>query len=171
MIDSDGYRSNVGIIVANRHGQVLWARRVGQNAWQFPQGGIKKHESLRRALYRELHEELGLMSDSVQIIAQTKAWLRYELPQSFLRKSQRPLCIGQKQRWFLLGLTDMGDGVRLDADPKPEFDKWKWVSYWRPSYEVVFFKRQVYQCALRELRPFLRRWCQVHATGNLSYPL
>ncbi len=161
VIDADGYRPNVGIIVANQSGQVLWARRIGQDAWQFPQGGIKEHESAEQALYRELHEELGLTERSVQIIGETKAWLRYDLPQRFVRKNRQPVCIGQKQRWFLLGLTDVEAAVRLDLDEKPEFDTWKWVNYWRPPREVIFFKRQVYRRALRELQPSLTRWCRL----------
>ena len=68
MIDGDGYRPNVGIIVANDQGQVLWARRVGQDAWQFPQGGINSNESVEEALFRELKEETGLDPDQVEIV-------------------------------------------------------------------------------------------------------
>ncbi len=107
MIDSDGFRPNVGIIVANDHGQLLWARRVGgQDAWQFPQGGINKGASPEQALYRELEEEIGLSEDSVEVLASTRGWLRYRLPRRFVRRNGRgPTCIGQKQRWFLLRLT------------------------------------------------------------------
>ncbi|MEM7251156.1 MAG: RNA pyrophosphohydrolase [Pseudomonadota bacterium] len=171
VIDADGYRPNVGIIVANAHGQVLWARRIGQNAWQFPQGGIKAHESARQALFRELREELGLTSDSVEVIGETKTWLRYDLPRKFVRRNREPVCIGQKQRWFLLGLTGPEDAVRLDVDEKPEFDHWKWVSYWRPPREVIFFKRRVYRRALKELQPLLRQWCRgQHDEARESLP-
>ena len=58
MIDENGYRSNVGIVLANPAGQVLWARRVGgRNTWQFPQGGIKRGETPEQALFRELYED------------------------------------------------------------------------------------------------------------------
>ena len=59
MIDKDGFRPNVGIILANSHGQVLWAKRLGWDAWQFPQGGIDAHETPEQALFRELKEEIG----------------------------------------------------------------------------------------------------------------
>ncbi|WP_156499451.1 NUDIX domain-containing protein, partial [Oleiphilus sp. HI0061] len=74
MIDSDGFRLNVGIILANEFNEVLWARRIGQNSWQFPQGGIKVDETPDEALYRELNEEIGLQPSDVQIVAKTKGW-------------------------------------------------------------------------------------------------
>ena len=94
MIDEDGFRPNVGIILANPSGQVLWARRVGQDAWQFPQGGIKKDESPESAMFRELKEETGLESHHVEIVGSTDDWLKYWLPKRFIRYNTEPLCIG-----------------------------------------------------------------------------
>ncbi len=155
MIDDDGYRANVGIIVCNCIGQVLWARRVGQNIWQFPQGGIKRLESPQQALYRELWEEVGLTPKHVQILGWTRDWLRYRLPEFLMRHNESPLCIGQKQIWYLLRLTGSDRDVRLDLSDKPEFDGWGWVDYWHPLQEVVAFKRSVYTQALQELNPYL----------------
>jgi len=152
VIDSDGFRPNVGIVVANNHGQVLWARRVGgRDAWQFPQGGIDKGESPEEALYRELEEEVGLSAASVEIMARTRGWLRYRLPKQFIRGGQKPVCIGQKQKWFLLRLLADDDAVQLNLNRKPEFDQWQWVSYWYPLNGVVSFKREVYRKAMKEL--------------------
>ena len=152
MIDSDGFRPNVGIMLVNDQAQLLWARRVGgQNNWQFPQGGISKGESPEQALYRELHEELGLSPDAVEVLGITKGWLRYRLPRRFVREGQKPLCIGQKQKWFLLRLLKDDAAVQLDLDDKPEFDHWQWVSYWYPLNQIIDFKRQVYQRMLKEL--------------------
>jgi len=145
----------VGIVLANRSDQVLWARRVGQQAWQFPQGGIKAHETPERALYRELSEELGLTPADVEVMGSTRGWLRYTLPKRYIRRNCSPVCIGQKQIWFLLRLLGAEDAVRLDACKRPEFDRWKWVNYWHPSREVIFFKREVYRRALKELAPLL----------------
>lgn len=156
VIDEDGYRPNVGIILANREGRVLWARRVGQNAWQFPQGGIAENESPEQALYRELREEIGLQDQDVEILGCTSGWLRYRLPKRFLRYRSRPLCIGQKQKWFLLMLTGSESQVSFQYGNPPEFDDWRWVSYWYPLNQVVSFKREVYRKALNELAPSLQ---------------
>lgn len=155
MIDSKGYRANVGIILCNREGRVLWARRLGQSSWQFPQGGIKRDETPEQALYRELHEEVGLKPEHVEIIGSTRGWLRYRLPKRFIRFNSKPVCIGQKQRWFILRLLADDETVRLDMGEKPEFEEWCWVDYWYPLKEIVFFKRQVYKKALQELEAVL----------------
>ncbi|TVZ40888.1 putative (di)nucleoside polyphosphate hydrolase [Alteromonadaceae bacterium 2753L.S.0a.02] len=151
MIDADGFRPNVGIILADGRGRVLWARRVGgQDAWQFPQGGIKEDETAEQALYRELEEEVGLTADDVEILAVTQGWLRYRLPQKLVRQKE-PRCVGQKQKWFLLKMLAEDSEVDLDAGGPPEFDQWRWVSYWYPLSKVVSFKREVYRRALKEL--------------------
>jgi len=152
VIDSEGFRANVGIMLANDQGQLLWARRVGgRDAWQFPQGGIQHGESPQDALYRELHEEVGLLPEAVKVLGETRGWLRYRLPRNFIRKGQTPVCIGQKQKWFLLQMLADDDAVRLDLNDKPEFDHWQWVSYWYPLNQVISFKREVYRRALKEL--------------------
>ncbi|MFY9178540.1 MAG: RNA pyrophosphohydrolase [Venatoribacter sp.] len=153
MIDEQGYRPNVGIILCNDQGQVLWARRIGQNAWQFPQGGIKEGESPEAALFRELHEEVGLRQEQVQILGCTRGWLRYRLPKRMVRYGSKPLCIGQKQKWFLLKLIDQDSAINVQATDSPEFDGWDWVSYWFPLGSVVSFKREVYRRAMTELAP------------------
>lgn len=165
MIDSDGFRPNVGIVLANSLGEVLWARRVGQDAWQFPQGGIQAGESPEDALFRELYEEVGLQSGDVDILACTKGWLRYRLPQRLVRKGNHPVCVGQKQKWFLLQMLAEDDAVRMDATPKPEFDHWRWVSYWYPLSQVVPFKREVYRRAMKELSPRCFRMAEQHLKG------
>ena len=159
MIDSDGFRPNVGIMLANDQGQLLWARRIGgRDAWQFPQGGINSGESPEDALYRELHEEIGLTEASVEVVGATKGWLRYRLPKRLVRQGQQPVCIGQKQKWFLLHMLEDDGAVRLDANDTPEFDHWQWVSYWYPLEQVISFKREVYRRAMKELaQPLWRR--------------
>ena len=159
-IDAHGYRSNVGIVVTNDRGQVLWARRVGgHDAWQFPQGGILRDESPETALYRELYEEVGVRRGSVEIVASTRGWLRYRLPKRYLRHNSRPTSaprfVGQKQKWFLLRLLGDDSLVNLECSRKPEFDHWSWVSYWYPLTRVVSFKRNVYRRVLREFAPSL----------------
>lgn len=155
MIDSDGFRPNVGIILSNDEGKLLWAKRIGQNAWQFPQGGIQEGESPEDALFRELAEEVGLTEEHVEILGSTERWLRYRLPRRFIRQGKKPLCIGQKQKWFILRLTADETKVRFDTTESPEFDGWRWVDYWYPIRDVVFFKRDVYRRALQELSEHL----------------
>ena len=155
MIDPEGYRANVGIILSNRDGKVFWARRVGQDAWQFPQGGIGRSESPEEAMYRELHEETGLHQKDVEVLGCTKEWLRYRLPKRYVRRNQRPVCVGQKQIWYMLRMLGNESRFDLGSSPKPEFDHWCWVDYWEPSRKVIFFKRNVYKRALAELEPLL----------------
>ena len=151
MVDADGFRPNVGIVLSNSLGQVLWARRVGgQDAWQFPQGGINEDETVEQALFRELAEEVGLGAADVEILARTQGWLRYRLPRHMRRHNTRGFQ-GQKQKWFLLRMLCDDQAVQVNATAKPEFDDWRWVSYWYPLNQVVPFKRQVYRRALKEL--------------------
>lgn len=154
MIDAEGFRANVGIIVSNQQGQVLWARRVGgMDAWQFPQGGIQSGETPEQALYRELNEEVGLNADDVRIIDSTHGWLRYKLPRNMVRDHKTPVCIGQKQKWYLLELLSSENQIRFDQSHPAEFDQWQWVSYWYPLDQVISFKREVYRRALKSLSP------------------
>jgi putative (di)nucleoside polyphosphate hydrolase len=155
VIDSEGYRPNVGIILCNADGRLFWARRIGQHSWQFPQGGIRRDESPEQAMFRELGEEVGLRPEHVQVIGCTNGWLRYRLPKRLVRRGNKPTCIGQKQVWFLLRMVSGEDSVRLDGSDRPEFDHWQWVDYWYPLRAVVPFKRHVYWRALHELAPLL----------------
>ena len=150
MIDFDGYRTNVGIVICNRNGQVLWAKRCGQNSWQFPQGGINDNESAEQAMYRELYEEVGLQPKDVRILYVSKHWLRYKLPKRLLRYDSKPMCIGQKQRWFLLQLVGDEKNINMQTTKSPEFDGWRWVSFWYPVRQVVSFKKEVYRKAMKE---------------------
>lgn len=150
MIDCDGYRPNVGIVICNRFGQVLWARRYGQNSWQFPQGGIKPNETAEQAMFRELYEEVGLTPKDVKILSVTNGWLRYKLPKRMVRWENEPVCIGQKQKWFLLELCVDTTALNLNTSSTPEFDDWKWVSFWYPIRQVIAFKREVYRRAMKE---------------------
>jgi putative (di)nucleoside polyphosphate hydrolase len=151
VIDSDGFRPNVGIIIFNDDGRLLWAKRVGQDAWQFPQGGVQQDEAPEDAVLRELHEEVGLTPEDVEIVACTQDWLPYRLPHHLIRQNSHPVCIGQKQKWFLLKLVADTNKIKFDHTSKPEFDHWRWVTYWYPLNQVISFKRGVYRRALDEL--------------------
>lgn len=104
-------------------------------------------------MYRELNEEIGLGPEDVEPLGSTQDWLRYRLPERFIRRRQKPVCIGQKQRWYLVRLVTGPERVRFDTTEEPEFDRCRWVDYWRPVKEVIYFKRRVYVRALEELGP------------------
>lgn len=154
-IDAEGYRANVAIAICNKQGQLFWGKRFGMDAWQFPQGGIKPHESTEAAMYRELYEETGLLPKHVEVLGSTQSWLRYELPKRYIRKNSSPLCIGQKQIWYLLRLVGCENDFNLSSCKRPEFDGWRWIDFWQPVEEVVAFKRSVYERALKELENLL----------------
>ena len=153
-IDADGFRANVGIILMRDDGRLFLGRRIGNRGWQFPQGGVRRGEHVEQALYRELKEEIGLDPAQVAVAASTRHWLRYRLPPRFVRRDQVPLCIGQKQRWYLLRLRSAADpSFRFDHTSEPEFDEWRWAEFWEPVREVVSITRPVYCKALHELGP------------------
>ena len=158
MLDREGFRPNVGIILLNQKNQVFWGKRIRTHSWQFPQGGIDRGESPEQAMFRELHEEVGLQPEHVRIVARTRDWLRYEVPDRFIRRDARGFYKGQKQIWYLLQLVAPDWHVNLRATSHPEFDAWRWNDFWVPLDVVVEFKRGVYEMALTELSRFLPRY-------------
>ncbi|MBN2647528.1 MAG: RNA pyrophosphohydrolase [Thiotrichales bacterium] len=158
MIDEQGYRQNVGIIIVNKDGKLFWGKRVHQEAWQFPQGGIREYETPQQAAFRELREEVGLEPSDVRVLGRTQNWLKYDLPKHLIRHNSQPLCVGQKQIWFLFGLESDVSRINLCLHDTPEFEDWSWVDYWRPVQEVVNFKQAVYHKALTELEQSLHKF-------------
>ena len=157
MLDRDGFRPNVGIILLNQKNQVFWGKRIRTHSWQFPQGGIDRGETPEQAMFRELHEEVGLLPNHVRLVARTRDWLRYEVPDRYIRRDARGHYKGQKQIWYLLQLMGHDWDLNLRATNHPEFDAWRWNDYWVPLDVVVEFKRGVYEMALTELARFLPR--------------
>lgn len=170
MLDKDGYRPNVGIILLNDRSEVFWGKRVKQHSWQFPQGGIKYGESPEQAMYRELGEEIGLSADHVKLVGRTREWLRYDVPDQWIRRELRGNYRGQKQIWFLLRLVARDCDVCLRATEHPEFDAWRWHDYWVPLDAVIEFKRHVYQQALLELSRFVFKAARPHAKSVRARP-
>ncbi len=170
MIDRDGYRPNVGIIICNWKNEVFWGKRVKEHSWQFPQGGIKAGETPECAMFRELHEEVGLVAAHVRILGRTRDWLRYEVPEQWVRREWRGNYKGQKQIWYLLRLVGRDTDVHLRASDKPEFDAWRWNDYWVPLESVIEFKRDVYQLALNELAKYLHRNPHERRTNVVNAP-
>ena len=156
MIDSNGYRKNVGIILCNSKNELLICKRYKENSWQFPQGGFEENENAESAMFRELFEEIGLRKKDVVILGKTKGWLKYDLPKKYQRKTGNKLCLGQKQIWFLLRLSSNESNINLKKSRKPEFDDWEWSSEKKPLEEVISFKKDVYTEALNELLPIIK---------------
>jgi putative (di)nucleoside polyphosphate hydrolase len=155
VIDAEGYRANVGIVLINKRGKVFWGKRIRQRSWQFPQGGVNEGESTLAAMYRELYEEVGLKPLDVEIITATRSWLKYRLPAHMIRRSD-VTCVGQKQKWFLLRLLSEDSAICFNCSDDPEFDHWRWVDYWYPLSQVIAFKRHVYRRALETFFPIVK---------------
>ena len=170
MLDKNGYRPNVGIILVNRRNEVFWGKRIREHSWQFPQGGIKRGETPEQAMFRELEEEVGLRPEHVKIIGRTRNWLRYDVPDRWVRREWRGHYKGQKQIWFLLRMVGQDCHVSLRASSHPEFDAWRWNEYWVPLESVIEFKREVYQLALTELARFLNHRHPASRGGRAPVP-
>ncbi|MEO5677025.1 MAG: RNA pyrophosphohydrolase [Usitatibacter sp.] len=155
MIDRDGYRPNVAIVLVNSRNQVFWGKRIKEHAWQFPQGGIKSGETPEQAMYRELHEETGLEPQHVRVLGRTRDWLHYNVPNHWVKREWRGTYRGQKQIWFLLRLVGRDCDISLRASGHPEFDAWRWHDYWVPLEAVIDFKRESYRLGLEQLAAFL----------------
>ena len=156
MIDENGYRKNVGIILCNSKNELLICKRFRENSWQFPKGGFEERESAESAIYRELFEEIGLSNKDVKILGKTKNWLKYDLPKKYKRRTNNKLCVGKKQIWFLLKLITNESSINLSKSKKPEFDAWEWSSITKPFEIVINFKKNVYKSALEELLPIIK---------------
>lgn len=151
MVDTDGFRPNVGIILLDDNGQVFWAKRTRGNGWQFPQGGINNNETAEEAMFRELYEEVGLRPQHVDVLGCTPGWLKYELPKKFHKRDSDPLFVGQKQVYYLLKLIEHESVVNFNTTDSPEFESYRWVDFWYPANNVIHFKRPVYKRALKHL--------------------
>ena len=170
MLDREGYRPNVGIILCNAKNEVFWGKRIREHSWQIPHGGIKRGETPEQAMYRELHEEVGLQPEHVRILGRTKGWLRYEVPTHWIKREWRGSYKGQEQIWFLLRLVGRDNDVCLRATSKPEFDAWRWNEFWVPLDAVIEFKRSVYEQALSELVRFLEHDRRVRQRLHANAP-
>lgn len=152
------YRPCVGVMLVNRSGMAFVGRRIDNQEgefWQMPQGGVDKNEDLRAAALRELREETGVEEQHVEIVAQTREELLYDLPEELLGKLWKGKYRGQRQHWFLLRFSGSDDDVRLDAHDPPEFCAWKWVKPEELPDMIVPFKKRVYRAVLEEFGPLV----------------
>ena len=150
--NNEGYRPNVAMVVINSFNKVLICRRKNTRTWQFPQGGIDNGEDIKKAMYRELSEEVGLSEDDVSLMGESEGTITYDIPKTIRAKVLGGKFKGQEQKWFLLKLNKDNCEIKLDNEAFPEFDKYEWVSFWQPLDKIVDFKREAYREALSELR-------------------
>ena len=150
--NSKGYRPNVAMVVINSTNKVLICRRKNTRTWQFPQGGIDNGEDIKKAMYRELSEVVGLSKEDVSLVGESEGTITYDIPKTIRSKVLGGKFKGQEQKWFLLKLNKDNCEIKLDNEAFPEFDKYEWVSFWQPLNRIVDFKREAYRKALSELR-------------------
>ena len=153
------YRPNVVAVLFNRAGFVFLARRAdlpnaegAAGGWQLPQGGIDDAEDPRTAVLRELAEEIG--TDRAEILAEHPEWLCYDLPPALIGVALGGRYRGQRQRWFALRFLGEDADIRLDRDPHPEFDAWRWGRLGELPGLAVGFKRAIYEELAREFARF-----------------
>ena len=152
------YRPCVGVMLVDRSGMAFVGQRIDSQEgdfWQMPQGGVDKGEELRAAALRELWEETGVEERHVEIVAQTREELLYDLPVELLGKLWKGRYQGQRQHWFLLRFSGSDEDIRLDAHNPPEFCDWKWVKPDTLPDLIVPFKKRVYRAVLDEFGPLI----------------
>lgn len=153
------YRPNVGAVLFNRAGLVFVARRADMpnaegpaGGWQLPQGGIDEGEDPRSAVLRELEEEIG--TRKAEVIGEHPEWLTYDLPSNLVGIAWRGRYRGQRQRWFAMRFLGEDSDIRLDLDPHPEFDAWRWIALRELPSLAVSFKRPIYEVLVQSFGPF-----------------
>ena len=148
------FRTNIVILLVSKENKVFWGKRIKENSWQFPQGGVEHSEVPIMGMYRELKEEVGLMPCDVKVLDVSKRWSYYKIP-SLLIKKNNPSFIGQKQKWFLLRLLSLDCVIDINSN-SAEFDTWTWVNYWHPINNIIKFKQKVYLQSLKEFSHILK---------------
>ena len=155
-LDGLPYRPCVGVLLFNARQQVFVGQRIDmvQEAWQMPQGGIDRGEDPRDTALRELEEETGVRPDKVELVAETREWLRYDLPPNLVNRVWRGRYRGQEQKWFAARFLGTDADVDIDT-PHPEFSDWRWSPADELVANAVSFKRALYEAVIAEFRPFL----------------
>ncbi len=148
------YRASIGFMMIDSRKKVFLGRRCWPKdspyRYQMPQGGIEPGETPEEALWREMFEEIGLTKQNVQLLAESKEWLTYDLPQRM-----RTSIDGNKQKWFLLYFSGKQEDLKFDNERRPEFCGARWVPPKKVPYLVIPFKKSVYRRVLEEFKPII----------------
>ena len=151
------YRPNVGIIICNDEGKLLWCKRKSGDGWQFPQGGIDEYEAPLEAVIRETYEEVGIEENKLKFIKENDRWINYDVPKEKIPKYfslKNRKFKGQTQKWFLAKYLGLDEEINLSLHNQIEFTDWSWASYWHPVAAGVEFKRSAYREVLTDFLPF-----------------
>lgn len=149
------YRANVGAVLFNRDGLVFVGRRIDAGAWQLPQGGIEPGDDPRQAVMRELQEEIG--TAKATILGEHGDWLTYDLPPHLVGTAFKGRFRGQRQWWFALRFDGSDADIKLDSDPHPEFDAWRWAPLADLPALAVAFKRPIYETLVASFTQYAAR--------------
>jgi len=143
------YRPGVGILLLNNEGKVFVGHRIDTTAeaWQLPQGGIDPGESPQQAALRELEEETGVTK--AEILAESRDWFTYDLPQELVGKVWGGRFRGQRQKWFAVRYLGNDSNINI-ATEHPEFKAWRWIALEELPAQIVAFKRPLYEAIVEE---------------------
>ncbi len=148
------YRPGVGIMLLNANNEVFVGRRIDtrSEAWQMPQGGIDNDETPRQAVMRELMEETGI--NAAEVIAESREWFHYDLPDYLIPKLWDGKYRGQKQKWFALKFLGTDADINIHTECA-EFMQWRWATMDELLEIIVPFKRKLYIAVMEEFQAIL----------------
>lgn len=141
------YRPCVIAVIQDDRGLILAGERADYpGSWQLPQGGIEAGEEPLNALFRELQEELG--ANSVTIEKKLPKRITYDFPND-LKDKMKTNYKGQAQCWFL-AKPNHDFCPNLEASDG-EFRAYKWITAEVLLEGIVSWKKDAYQQGLRSL--------------------
>ncbi len=151
------YRPCVGVCVVNREGKIFGGRRIDMpsDAWQMPQGGVDEGEAPEVAALRELGEETGISANKVRLVAVSKGWLRYDLPDELIGRFWGGKYRGQRQKWYLFQFEGADSDINIETE-HPEFSEWDWKTAQELIDAIVPFKKDIYEQVLAGFAPYLK---------------
>jgi putative (di)nucleoside polyphosphate hydrolase len=150
------FRPGVGMMIVDSKNRIFLGKRVDSkiNGWQMPQGGIDIGETPSKAALREMEEEIGC--NKGYIIAESKNWYSYRIPEFLIPKLWNGKYCGQRQKWFLIRFIGKDSDININTK-HPEFDQWKWVNYKELLLNILPFKIKLYKQVIKEFSQILEQ--------------